>query len=45
MGTGELSGKRNEKLKGGGINLAMDWHPIQGRVVILFFCFMLWKVG
>ena len=41
MGTGELSGRPDEMLGvgggggGGGGNLVMDWHPFQGRVVIL----------
>ena len=34
MGTGKLSGKPGEMLGGGG-NIAMDWRPIQGGVVIL----------
>ena len=32
MGTSELSGKPRDMLGG---NLGMDWHPIQGGVVIL----------
>lgn len=32
MGTGELSAKPDEMLGG---NLAMEWYPIQGAVVIL----------
>ena len=35
MGTGELLGKPDEMLRGGGGSLGMDWHPIQRRVVIL----------
>ena len=39
LGTGELSGRPDEMLGGGGGrrrgNLVMDWHPFQGRVVIL----------
>ena len=34
MGTGELLGKPDEMLVGGG-DLVMDWHPIQGGVVII----------
>lgn len=34
MRTGELSGKLDEMLGGGG-NLAMKWHPIQGVVIKL----------
>ena len=33
MGTGELLGKPDEMLRGGGV--ALGWHPIQRRVVIL----------
>ena len=33
MCTGELLGKPDEMLVGG--NLVMDWHPIQGGVVII----------
>ena len=34
MGTGELLGKPDEMLVGGG-DLVMDWHTIQGGVVII----------
>lgn len=39
MGTSELSGKPRDMLGG---NLGMDWHPIQGRVVVLLVtsCYM-----
>ena len=41
MGTGVLSGEPDEMVGGGG-NLGMDWHPIQGRVVVLLVtsCYM-----
>ena len=32
MGTGELSARLNEMLGG---NLAVEWYPIQGAVVII----------
>ena len=35
MGTGELLGKPDEMLVVGGGNLVMDWHPIQGGIVII----------
>ena len=35
MGTGELSGKPYEMLGWGGGNFTIDWHPLQGGVVIL----------
>ena len=39
MGTEELLGKPDEIL---GVNLVIDWYPIQGGVVTLFvaWCFM-----
>ena len=42
MGTGVLSGEPDEMVGGGGGNLGMDWHPIQGRVVVLLVtsCYM-----
>ena len=39
MGTGELLGKPDEMLVGGGGSLVMDWHPIQGGVVIILVAF------
>lgn len=35
MSTSELLGKLDEMLGGGGGNLAMKWHPIQGVVIKL----------
>ena len=42
MGTGVLSGEPDKMVGGGGGNLGMDWHPIQGRVVVLLVtsCYM-----
>ena len=39
MGTVKLSGKPDE-MPGG--NLALDWHPIQGGVVVTSCCCYLW---
>ena len=35
MCTSELLGKPDEMLVGGEEDLVMDWHPIQGGVVII----------
>ena len=43
MGTGELLGKPDEMLVGGGGSLVMDWHPIQGSYYPS--CFLLRKQG
>ena len=42
MGTSELSGKPDNMPKG---NIAMDWHPIKERVVIIPVVFILKKPG
>ena len=39
MGTGELLGKPDEMLVGGGGSLVMDWHLIQGGVIIILVAF------
>ena len=39
MSTSEVSGKPDEMLGGGGVGegkLLMDWHPIQGGVLLTF---------
>ena len=42
MGTVKLSGKPDEMLGG---NLALDWHPIQGGVVVTSCDSMLHRSG
>ena len=45
MGTGELLGKPDEMLVGGGGSLVMDWHPHPGGSYNYPSCFLLRKQG